>query len=240
MTLQLFRPNLFALSPDAGGSTAGGDPDPEEPEGGEVKTTPKGLTQEQVDAIVNKRLVQKEKSVMDNVLKELGVKDLAEAKTLTETQRKAQADQQTQAEKAAIDLKTAQDQLATAQKETAEKLEAMQKRVLDSELKIEASKLVMVKVKKDGKEVEVVSRLPFKPEALDDVALLVDRSKIKEVEGKYEGVAEALDALAKAKPWLMTDAVQSVQLGKGSPRPVTGSEKPSGATKGVKPTRVRL
>jgi hypothetical protein len=199
----------------------------------------KVFTQEQVDTILQDRLGRKEKSTIEALLLSLGAKDLEEAKALIAAQKQAAIDKQTAEELLNAKIKDAEDRAAKAEQADRDHVAEMEKRILDSELKIEAARVVMGKTKVDGKEVDATIRPAFKPEALDDVLLLVDRSKIAYKDGKYEGVAEALDNLAKAKPYLLTEDPKPA--GKGSPgagkTTKTGEE---GKAVGVKPQHYTL
>lgn len=208
MFMHMFRPSLFCMDAEADAAAA---------QVAAAAEKPKTFTQEQVDTIVSDRLTRKEKNVTDALLTSLGVKDPAEAKAIIEASKKASDAQKSETErlqKEVADFKTAAEK---ATKEAQDQVTAMQKRILDSELRIAASQAVMGKEKKDGKEQDIVVRSAFKTEALDDVLLLVDRTKITEKDGKYEGIAEALNTLAKAKPYLMAETVAVKLVGKGTP-----------------------
>ena len=229
--LNLFRPSLFCM--DAEADTAAADAAKAAAE------KPKTFTQEQVDTIVTDRLSRKEKNVTDALLISLGVKDPAEAKAIIEASKKAADAQKSETErlqKEVADSKTAAEK---ATKEAQDQVTAMQKRVLDSELRIAASQAVMGKEKKDGKEQDIVVRPAFKTEALEDVLLLVDRTKIAEKDGIYTGIAEALNTLAKAKPYLMAETVAVKLVGKGTPDARKGIKQGDGEPV-IKPTVTHL
>nr|MDD2921784.1 hypothetical protein [Anaerolineales bacterium] len=139
----------------------------------------------------------------------LGVKDDAEFDAYLKAKQEAEDKQKTETERLADQAKKAQDALDKNKSESDAKLAEMQKRIVDSEIKILASADAK---DKDGK----VTRTAFRPEALNDIPLLIDRSKIEEREGVITGIDTALAELAKAKPWLLAD--EAPPPGKGTPR----------------------
>jgi hypothetical protein len=206
---------------------------------GDGKKAEKTFTQDQVDAILVERLGRKERATTESILAALGTKDLDEAKALILAQKQSEVEKQSTEDRLKAQIQEAEDRTKEIQKDADEQIAAMQKRILDSELRIKASQAVTGKQKLEGKEVDVVVRPAFKTEALDDVLLLVDRSKIADKDGKYEGVDEALNDLAKAKPYLLADDPKPA--GKGSPGAGKNTEAGNeGGPVGVKPQHYRL
>jgi hypothetical protein len=171
----------------------------------------KGLTQEAVNKLVGDARKQGGQTAVDKLLKTFGIKDETELKTLVETAKKAESEKLSETEKLNKTITELQQKASEQEKALAEKEAKISKRLMDSDIKMSASKAVM---DKDGK---TVKRAAFRADALDDLLLLIDRSKIEEKEGVFSGVDEALDALAKAKPWLLDVEEQKQGQGKGSP-----------------------
>lgn len=135
------------------------------------------------------------------LLEALGVKDPEEAKALLKKAREADDAQKTETEKLQAQIKSEQAAREKAETEAKEKTEAANKRLLDSEIKINAAVALIEKDK--------IVRPAFKRDALDDVLLLIDRKLIEEKEGVFKGVDKALAELAKAKPWLLEEKQQA-------------------------------
>jgi hypothetical protein len=185
-----------------------------------------GHTQEDLDREFANRAKRAAEAERKKMLESLGVKDEDELKTLVDTQRKADEARKTELEKLADRAAKAEEKATKLESENTQKLAEMAKRLLDSEIKMEAARAVL---DKEGK----VLRPAFRAEALDDILLLVDRSKITDKDGKYEGVAKALEDLAKAKAYLLSDGQPGQQV-KGTSRPsekkTTEKAKPEAGT----------
>jgi flagellar biosynthesis GTPase FlhF len=123
-------------------------------------------------------------------------------------------------EKTAESAKKAEAKAAQLEAEYGEKVATLTKRLLDSEIKQAAGRPV---TDKDGK----VTRPAFRPEALDDILLLVDRTVIEDKDGKWEGIEKALAELAKAKAYLLADG-QPAAPQKGTPKPQDNKPRPQG------------
>ena len=193
-----FQRPLFYLDGDDAGASK-----PDEPEKKEDKPN-----QDELNKQFAERAKRAEEATTKKLLESLGVKDLDEAKALTEAARKATEAQKTDLEKAEAARLEAETKAQKAEADAQAKLDAANKRMLDSEIKINAAAPVM---DKDGKK---VVRPAFRKEALDDVLLLISREAITETDGKYINIDKALSDLAKAKPWLLDE---SAPVSKGSP-----------------------
>jgi hypothetical protein len=101
------------------------------------------------------------------------------------------------------------DKLAAGSKTA---LEAATKRIVDGEIKLLATQ----PVEKDGK----VQRLAFRPDALDIVIALIDRTGITDEDGKLTAIDAALEVLAREKPFLLVgDGKPQTPVPKGTPGP---------------------
>lgn len=187
---------------------------PETPDAGANSGT---LTQDQVNQIVADRVKRAEEATVKKLLDGLGVQSADEIKSILEAKKAADEANKTELEKAASKATTAEAKLKQAEADHATKLEQMQKRILDSEIKQLAGRAI---TDKDGK----VTRAAFRPEALEDILLLLDRTAIEDKEGSYTGIDKALESLAKAKPYLLSDG-QTSPAQKGTPKP--GERKPA-------------
>ena len=206
------KPFLFALRPwilfdadDTGNSTQTNDD--KNADGGGKQA---GLSQEQVNQIVADRVKRAEEAAAKKLLESFGVKDADEARALIEAKKKADDLAKTELEKLAENAKKLEEKAAKLEAENTAKVAQMEKRLQDSEIKMQALRPV---VDKEGK----VIRPAFLPDATEEVLLLVNREKISEKDGVYAGIDEALKDLAKAKPHLLA-AAEKVQP-KGTPRP---------------------
>lgn len=187
----------------------GGDKPGEKPQGERT------FTQADVDRIVGERATRASEAAVTKLLESLGVKSaddikagLLKAKELED----AQLSEQQKALKKIEELTAAKTLAETQAAEVAAKAQTT---LMRAAVLSEASK----------------ADYNFKPEALADVWTFVDRASIKA--GKdgesFEGVAEALKAVAKAKPYLCNEA----KPGQGTPR--RGPEKQSGKKPEVEP-----
>ena len=213
----LFSDPVIWLDEAAAG---GGDPaKPKDPPPDAGGNGGKQYTQEELDRMFAERATRAQEAEKKRILETLGVKDEDELKVIIEARKKADEEAKTELEKLADQARTASEKAEKLEAESAVKLAEMQKRLMDSEIKIAASRAI---ADKDGK----VTRAAFRAEALDDILLLADRSLITETDGKYEGVEKALETLAKTKPYLLAEATPQT-TSKGTPKsPVT--PKPAG------------
>ena len=196
--------------------------DPKEPTAEEKKLADEKAAQEKLDKQFADRAARAAETERKKLLDELGVKDPAEAKALLKSAREADDAKKSDLEKAESARKLAEEKAIQAQADAQAKLDAANKRVMDSEIKINASTPVM---DKDGKK---VVRPAFRKEALDDVLVLINREGITEENGSYKNLDKALNDLAKAKPWLLDVAEVSKQ--KGSPDETNKRQKNDGNT----------
>lgn len=175
----------------------------------------KTFTQEEVNRLVGDARKDGRSSGEKSLLESLGLKSADDLKGIVQSAREAEEKNKTELQKA----QDAATQAASALEEerqahTATK-DTFTKRLLDGEIRIAASAAML---DKDGKK---VVRPAFRKEALDDVTLLIDRTLITEKDGKFEGLDKALDALAKAKPYLLAGEAQTP---KGTP-PTNGQRR---------------
>jgi hypothetical protein len=180
----LFKPAGFCFAPDAGGS-GGGDGDKTEEKQEEKTVT---MTQAQLDVLFAERATRASATTLADLLKKAGVENVdallagyAEAKKLKEAQM-------TDKEKSDALLKTAQDEAAQAKKDLNKALAQMSENLKKAE--------VMAQAAAQG----------FRPESVDDVWLVVDKTKVTEKDGVVSGAKEAVAEVAKQKPfWLNTE-----------------------------------
>lgn len=182
---------------DANDGAGGGDGNPDD-EAAKKKAAAEKAKQEALNKEFADRAARAAESERKKILADLGVTDPDEAKALIESARKAD-----EANKSELDKEKAArakaEQAAADAKAQAEKVAAeAQTRLLNMEIKSAALAPVLDKDKK-------VVRPAFKAEAVDDVLLLLNREGIKDEDGKFVGVDEALKELAKAKPWLLAE-----------------------------------
>jgi hypothetical protein len=201
----LLRPFGIYFDADSGGGSGGNDNNPPE---GDNKPKGKTFTQEELDAMFTQRATQAKTSALSELFKEVGV-DNADALRAIITKAKEADDAQKS------ELQKAQDKATTAEKTIADQKSAhesamaeLEKRILDTEIKIAAGSEVK---DKDGK----VLRPRALADALDVIQISIARKDIVKKDEAYTGIEEALDALFKAKPFLFE--AEQAQNFKGSP-----------------------
>lgn len=198
----LLRPLVY-FDANSGGGGGGTDdtPDGDKPKG-------KTFTQEELDALFAQRATQAKTSALSDLFKEIGVENADTLKALITKAKEADDAQKSE-------LQKAQDKAALAEKTLAEQktaqdaaLAELEKRILNTEIKITAGSEI---TDKDGK----VIRPRARADALDAILLIVERRDIVKKDEAYTGIEEALDALFKAKPFLFE--AEQAQPFKGSP-----------------------
>jgi hypothetical protein len=192
------RPVFFFDADDKGGAGGSGNTE------ADAKAKAEADEKAKQDAL-NQQFAERAQRAADaerkKLLESLGVKDADEAAALLKVARDTEDKTKSETEKLQAQLKSEQEARAKAETEAKEKTEAANKRLLDSEIKINASTALIEKDK--------IVRPAFKREALDDVLLLIDRKLIEEKDGAFKGVDKALAELAKAKPWLLEEKQQA-------------------------------
>jgi hypothetical protein len=179
--------------------------------------------QEELDRQFAERAKRAQEAERKRILESMGAKDEDELKAIIEAKKKADEAAKTELQKQADKVKETEDKLTKLEAENSAKLAEMQKRLLDSEIKLLAGKPV---TDKDGK----VVRAAFRPEAIEAVLLLIDRKQIADKEGKYEGIDKALEALAKSNAYMLEVSSNGDKRQKqnGSPADPTKKPKSSG------------
>ncbi len=173
----LFRFPVFFDADPAGGGGGTGTNTP----------APKTFTQEQLDSIIAGRLTEKERTTQEKVLKDLGIDSVENGKKALEAWKKAEEEKKTAEERTQTQIKTLTDEKTKFQQERDEALVKLKERELKSAIK------------------DAAAAAGFRPEAQDDVFLVIDRSKIVEKDGTYTGIKEAVEAVSKAKPHWMAE-----------------------------------
>jgi hypothetical protein len=210
---------MFLLSAGAAGGNQSADAEDEDKklDGGGNTGEDAAQKQAELNRQFTERAERAGKSERRKFLDALGLKDEAEFEAYVKAKKEADDAQKTELQKqtdAALAEKVRADKLEA---ESRVQIEAANARVVNGEIKLLASQPV---TDKDGK----VVRSAFRADALDDVAVLIDRKEIKDEDGKIVGVDKALEALAKSKPWMLAEAQpQSKQAAKGTPAPGSGN-----------------
>ena len=200
--------NHVLFDADKGGG--GGDPDKKPEEGKEPDAQGKGgLSQDELNKQFAERATRAAEAERKKLFESLGVKDEAEFEAYLKAKKEAEDKNKSDIEKAAGEAKKWQDAHSKLDAESKSTIEALNKRLVDTEIKIAA---LAPATDKDGK----VIRAAFRTQAMDEVLLLIERGEIKEDDGKLTGVEKALDKLAKAKPYLLADG-QQTKAPKGTP-----------------------
>jgi hypothetical protein len=204
---------FFSPDPDAGGGSGGktGEGDDGKKGSGEGggDGDKKSYTQAELDVMFGERAKQAKSSTTADILKALGVEKIEDAKAILDAKRQADEDQKTELEKAKEAVKAANEKTAATLAE-AEKIKAEA-----------AEKLMKAEVEK------VAVGAGFRPEASGDVWLVVDKTKITvDDSGNYKGIKEAVDLVAKEKPFWLLDPKGSPPKGRGTPGGGGSNNKP--------------
>jgi len=175
---------FFSTDPDAGGNKSGENNENKADDTNQEKKL--DLTQKQLDDIVAERVKRASQSTQEKILKDLGVEDLKLAQELLKKQKEADEAQKSELQKA---QEAQQKTLQELEKIKAEKDQAL---ALAKETRLQG----LIETEARGQN--------FRNEAITDVWLIIDRSLIKEDDkGNFTGIKEAVESVAKAKPfWL--------------------------------------
>lgn len=144
------------------------------------------MTQEQMDVLFSERAKRGEEAALGKILQKTGFSSIDELSAAVMEYRKIKDAGDPEKAKLMTDLDA-----ETKKREKAEAdLQAFRSETTERLMKAE----VKAKAKEKG----------FRPEAVDDVWLIVDRAKITvDDAGEFQGVDEAIDDVAKSKPfWL--------------------------------------
>jgi hypothetical protein len=160
------------------------------------------FTQEQLDAIIKDRLERANNKITSDLMAQLGIEDIDEAKKAIEEAAKLKEAQMTELEKAQAQVTEAMNQAAQAKAET----EAMQAKANEALLKS-----AIIAKSQDFND-------PM------DAYTFVNKAKIEVSEdGEYKGIDEALKELAETKPYLVR--TENTENGKGPGTPTRATPK---------------
>lgn len=168
------------VKPDPPAQTA--PPDQQPPSKDDLRPA-QGLPQSKVDALVGQARLEGKSAERAALLKELGVTDLEAAQKLLKDADELRKSQMTETERLKTDKeaaeKAAADARAVAERATAEAQAALLRAA-------------------------VVSRASGRFANPEAAFKLVDLSKVQAKDGQFEGIDEALNALAEKEPWTLT------------------------------------
>lgn len=180
----------FDKDSDGGGNAGGGDGD---------KPQTRAFTQKELDDMFAERARRAGEAAMAELLAKLGVKTLDEAQAVFKKAKEADDASKTALEKLQGEHDAMKKKAEQAEADKATAIAQSNERLMKAE--------IMAQAQTQG----------FRSEALPDVWLVVDRTKITEKDGQFTGVKEAVEAVAKSKPfWLGTEKPS----GRGTPKPV--------------------
>ena len=166
------RKPVFWYSPDEGAS---GSPD------AEIKSPHAegngGPDQKTLDKQFAERARRAEEAERKRILETAGVKDEAELQAMVKAKAEADEAAKSELQKAADKAAQAEQALEALKAENAGKLDELKRQLLDTDIKFAA---LMAARDRDGK----VVRPPFRPEAVTEVLLLVNRSEITSENGE--------------------------------------------------------
>ena len=185
---------LFLFDADAGGNSGGGaggnsgGSNGGTGEGDKPKQEEKkSYTQAELDAMFADRAKQGASSAVASLLKKLGYEKPEDLEAVVSEGKKSLDEKKTEADKAA-------EALAKLAKERDEAKTAADAAIAKATERVMRAEVIAEAVKQN-----------FRPEAVPDVWLLVDRTKITEDGDTFKGIKEAVEAVAKAKPFWLLD-----------------------------------
>lgn len=207
-----FAPHVVFDEADTGGVSTLQDDSPSTDSQTESDDKGKGgVPQETVDKLVGTARQQGREAAKKALLEEIGIESTDALANLVKAQKEAEEANKTELEKAQAKRDALEAELASAKAEASQKADALRKRVIDTEIKIAASKPV---IGEDGK----VIRPAFRDDALDIVLMTIGRDEIEEGEdGSLTGIEEALAELAEKKALLLKEQSDERKQVKGSP-----------------------
>lgn len=158
------------------------------PTGGGQQPQMVQMSQADFDRIIGERVNRAKSSTSEELLKALGVESPDQAKELIKAAQEAKESQMTEVQKWQAKAEQAAQAATQAQKDKEQADALRQETLLRFEVMQEAMK----------------ADYGLNPQALADVWTLIDKSEIKLDEtGKATGIDKALQALVKAKPYLV-------------------------------------
>lgn len=185
-----------------------------------------GIPQDELDRKFAERAQRAQEAERKRLLEALGVANEDELKTIVQAKKEADDKAKTELQKLADQATKAEERAKRIEADATRKIEEMQKRLLDGEIKRLAGQPV---TDKDGK----VLRPAFRQEALDDLLILLDRTAITDSEGTYTGIDKALAEFAKSRPHFLagkqpdpkgtpslTEKKSNLQKDDATPRPL--------------------
>lgn len=201
-----------------GGGTGDADTETESEEGdppdGKGKEPGDGVKKVDIDKLVGKARKEARETVRKELWASLGITTQEEFDTYLKAKKEAEDANKTELQKAKDGETNAKTELDKVKNDHKAEIEMMQKRIIDTEIRIAAGKQT---TDKDGK----VTRAAFHSDFIDDVPVLIDRKDIKlDEDGKVVGIEEALQALAKTKARMLSEVTQTqTKKPKGTPLP---------------------
>lgn len=212
------RQPIFVFGPDESGGSSTAETEEEgddTPEGeGNAGDDEKKKRQAELNRKFAERAKRAEEAERKRLWEALGVKDQEEFDAYVKAKKEAEDAQKSALEKAQDEAKKALEKADKLETDHKTAMEAMQKRIIHTEIKVAAGKEVR---SEDGK----IVRPAFREDALDDVVVLLEASGSNitmDEDGKVTGIPEALEALAKAKPFLLEEGrTTNTEKFKGTP-----------------------
>lgn len=162
----------------------------------------KSFTQKELDFLFADRSNRAKSEVTSEILKLLGVENIDMAKTLVKKQM--EADEATKTE-----LQKAQEEAAQS-KQLAEQVKA------EAEAIKAAAREQVVRAEVIRQVIGYnVNNMTFRPEAIDDVWMLIDKANIKDDDKDgFTGIKDAVEKVAKDRPhWLFNPRTSTVSHG---------------------------
>ncbi len=199
---------VFYYDPDGGGSGGGNTPPAAGNGAGGGETKPpetRSFTQAELDAMFSDRAKRAEENAIKTLLEKAGAKDATELLATLEEGKKAKTSQMSELEKLQAKMAELEKKATDADNARTAALAQANERLLKGEV------------------LAAAAAKGFRPEAVNDVWLVIDRSKITEKDGAFAGVEAAIEQVVKDKPFWLGEKAP----GKGTPPPKQTAKQPA-------------
>lgn len=195
----------FDANPDTGGGSSndGKSGNSGDGKGGNEGEKTVQLTQSALDAMFSDRAKRGAEAAVKSLLEKLGLENEDALTAVVGKAKQVEDSQKTELQKLQDEMTKAQEKAKKAEEEKKAILEQATERLMKASVLAEATSQT------------------FRPDAVNDVWLFVDRKAITEKDGEFTGVKEAVQAIAKAKPWMLAEKSKTP----GTPPPQNNSGK---------------
>jgi hypothetical protein len=173
------QPVFFDADPDTGGGSGG--------DKGKDDKKVVSLSQEALDAMFADRAKRGGEMAIKSLLEKLGLDNEDSLTSLVGKAKEVSDKEKTELQKVQEEMTKLQEKALKAEQEKKDILAQATERLMKAAVLAEAA------------------AQSFRPEAVNDVWLFVDRAKITEKDGDFTGIKEAVQEVAKAKAWMLAE-----------------------------------